>query len=368
MTLVFDAGLPRETAQTHALVIGVGDYPHRPFGLKNLSSPPKSAAMFLNWLTDNHNNPSAPLGTVELLRSPAEPATIRGVETTHDTATISNVQLAFDNWYDRCDQSADNVAIFYFSGHGLERGVDRILLAEDAGGSKNRTSYGAFNFTLTYLGLQECKANVQCFIIDACRDTNAKLANLIDEPSALKAANGRAVERRDAPILEATVGGRQAFGEVDTPTRFTEALVNALSGPGARLLNGQWVIEFDQLAQTIDLLLQVPGAPEQHCSREGRRWYGRTQLHYFRQPPLVSVQIACEPAEAMPLANLFVQDGGAMNMDSGTPPPLPAWTPQVPAGTYQIGATFLSQAFKNQQKAITVSPPFCPPVILSVTP
>ena len=57
---------------THAIVIGVGTYPHLNGGdperlsryhggLKQLSSPPESAREFTNWLLDEFHNPAKPL-------------------------------------------------------------------------------------------------------------------------------------------------------------------------------------------------------------------------------------------------------------------------------------------------------------------
>ena len=60
---LIDSGQP----VTHAIVIGVGDYPHlvngtgtltnKNGGLKQLSSPPESARTFCNWLLDDFHNP-----------------------------------------------------------------------------------------------------------------------------------------------------------------------------------------------------------------------------------------------------------------------------------------------------------------------
>jgi hypothetical protein len=66
-------------AATHAIVIGVGHYPHLPGGkgrpkfrahggMGQLKSPPESARVIARWLIENYAHPDKPLATVSLLR------------------------------------------------------------------------------------------------------------------------------------------------------------------------------------------------------------------------------------------------------------------------------------------------------------
>ena len=140
---------PRRTA----LIIGVGAYPHlrggtlfatEParyhLGMKQLDSPPVSAREFADWLiksgTSTHRNGAAPLGTVELLISSNDPNDASfiavGMTVAVEEATFYNIQKAFDRWFMRCDRHVDNIGVFYFCGHGLER-EKSWLLASDYG-------------------------------------------------------------------------------------------------------------------------------------------------------------------------------------------------------------------------------------------
>uniref|UniRef100_UPI003AF71AAD hypothetical protein n=1 Tax=Thiolapillus sp. TaxID=2017437 RepID=UPI003AF71AAD len=76
---LIDSGKPA----THAVVIGVGAYPHLNGGdpaaltdlhggLGQLSSPPVSARTITDWLLDSFNNPDKPLASVSLLVSEEE--------------------------------------------------------------------------------------------------------------------------------------------------------------------------------------------------------------------------------------------------------------------------------------------------------
>ena len=77
--LVYENPIPAGPA-THAIVIGVGDYPHLNGGAERktqdhenmgqLTSPPVSARQFASWLIESFHHPAKPLATVSLMLSP----------------------------------------------------------------------------------------------------------------------------------------------------------------------------------------------------------------------------------------------------------------------------------------------------------
>ena len=85
-----------------------------------------------SWLIGTRcTDPVTPLGSVELLLSwPGMGFANQPVE----GADRDAFGAAFDRWYARCDADPDNVALFYFCGHGCELG-DQLLLLEDFGHS-----------------------------------------------------------------------------------------------------------------------------------------------------------------------------------------------------------------------------------------
>ena len=199
MTLVFGNEELDNEPRTHAIVIGVGDYVHLPeiafdstnikntFGLTKLSSPPISAINFAHWLMGSKHvdgvekswglqNQNAPLGTVELLTTAPQFET-RTCSLTIEQPNISNIESAFHRWFQRGNTNKNNVALFYFCGHGVQKSdKDHLLLASDFGNSLNPWQ-DSFNFTKTYQGMVECQASVQCFFIDACRDESSSIRN-----------------------------------------------------------------------------------------------------------------------------------------------------------------------------------------------
>ena len=179
--LFFSTGKPGPGL--HALVIGVGAYAHLEGGsgteiedplrygnLGQLTSPPRSALAFANWLREsNHDRWKAPLATIELLISPApsdpDPA---GSSLIFPDATIDGILAAFDAWTQRCGSDANNVAVFYFCGHGLQS-EEQILLASDFGRYSNHFR-GAFAFDSTREAFLQRLPKTQCFFVDACRE------------------------------------------------------------------------------------------------------------------------------------------------------------------------------------------------------
>src|SRR5512132_2850689 len=189
MTLVVDRQV--DGPQVHMLAIGVGAYRHLPggaarvnhdtLGLKQLSGPPRAAAHFVDWVVGRMRHPTARLATVELLVSPAQPYTppepgSQPVDL--ELPSMANVAAAFERWYERCDRSADNVAVFWFCGHGVER-ESQFLLLEDFGRSELSLLENAVDIGTTYLGMARCKATAQYFFVDACREIPFQLLQML---------------------------------------------------------------------------------------------------------------------------------------------------------------------------------------------
>jgi hypothetical protein len=153
MSIVFNANLPPSQPQTHALIIDVGEYLHLPggpkhavspavpdFGLNQLTSTVVSVAYFADWLQTKLRNPTAPLGSINLLLSPKEytpndsaaerlgqPA---GTIVPVDLATSDLIRAAFGNWFLKLNNHSDNIGLFLFADHGLEA-AHRYLVPAD---------------------------------------------------------------------------------------------------------------------------------------------------------------------------------------------------------------------------------------------
>ena len=161
----------------HALVIGVSRYPHLiggggdpaqdPLMLGQVTTPADTAREIAGWRTTGYGNPARPLGSVELLLSDDQPA-VAGA----GPATMASIGQAVKRWRDRCSTQPDNIALFYFCGHGLAKD-EQYLLPEDFGDPALAGPWqNCIDFEGLRLGLRsECAARTQVFFVDACRET-----------------------------------------------------------------------------------------------------------------------------------------------------------------------------------------------------
>ncbi len=281
--LFFDSG--QAGPGTHALIIGVGGYPHLEGGtgtliedplrygnLGQLASPPRSALAFRNCLYESaHSAWKAPLATIEVLISPTpgDPEPSRPGSAFRD-ASIDGIQEAFDRWKDRCDSDPHNVAIFYFCGHGLE-GEEQILLASDFGRFPNNHFRGAFTFDFTRKGFLQCLPETQCFFIDACREVApgvvVGLSRVTAEPLIRPHAYGLRRCKYDL-TLQSSAPFERAFAPVGEVSYFTTALTSALKGAAASTDDsGDLVIRTDGVSSCIDELLMTASGRDQATAK-----------------------------------------------------------------------------------------------------
>lgn len=358
MSLIYRApNLVADQPQTHALVIGVGQYTHLDnvpqLRLGQLTSPLASAKAFARWLIDAPlKNPNAPLGTVDVLLAAstlqAQQMTLAdGSVGPVEDATYENIERAFDAWCERCNRP-NQVAIFYFCGHGLEK-EHLALLPADFGRSRSNPWNSAINFNKTRTGMQTtCKASVQCFFIDTCRQVDSQTLETSD-------FGGNSLRQNDLTGLHDTPTtltlfaaevGQSAYGEQNAPSRFTTMLLKALAGGGAFNRGGnQWVINLQSLTNGIVGLMQLANQEARNLQMtypllEGPNF--TRVIHHVDQCPSVLVKISCQPATALAAADLQLISSRQCYQ---RPPAAAPWQIQVEAGTYDIRAGFAHGEF-----------------------
>lgn len=372
MTLVTDNG--RDGPRVHVLAIGVGSYRHLPggseprvgqdlFGLRQLTGPPLSAQMFVDWVARIHH-PQAALGTIDLLisgqghRSADGPAEAAAIE----VPTAANVRAAFERWYAACDTDERNVALLYFCGHGVER-ESLFLLLEDFGASSLRLLENAIDIDQTYRGMARNRAREQYLFVDACREIPFQALRMLSG-SAMVLVTPELVgdPRLDTAMMLATSGGAKAYGLTGEATRFTRALIEALDGLGARLEGPQWVVDVPSVQRAITMLLRLGDeAPVQVPSMRGT---GVGVIHQLDRAPIVPIDLFCKPPTAFQGAVLTLQGLLMLPLSSGAPPwpsgptrTTTGWTAQVPADIYTLSVDFPAGELARQQKSLAVLPP-----------
>lgn len=368
MTTVFERITP-DQPQTHALIIGVGAYRHLlggsdrllddPMGLKQLSSPPVSARAMTDWLLKHFHNPELPLGSVELLLSPAAAYTSpSGEQLAIEAAVMHQIESAFDRWFKRCDTHAKNVAIFYFCGHGVMK-ENLVLLAEDFGESPSRLFKNAIDLEMTHLGMARCQARTQFFFTDSCRQVPSQILELRDvNAPALIDPLLRRQSSREAPIFYASSPDSRAYGLADQTTRFTAALLQSLDGVGSKKQLGHWVVTTNSLQMGITSLMeqlnQKPGVPKQQWKLGGEA-SGTRILHVLEAPPTVPVRIKITPPAAAAAAELQLLQNGEVQYRRL--PEAGDWEFTAQVGVYDVQVRVQSEQFHPVAEEIWIDTP-----------
>jgi hypothetical protein len=380
MSLVYPTSDPGVgTPQAHALLIGVGRYLHliggggplaiNHFNMSQLASPPASAQELANWLIDkrttSHLNPRVPLGTVELLLSPTDYTDAAGGRRTVDDATFANISAAFDTWFARCNRNPDNIGIFYFCGHGLEREA-AYLLASDHGDNSNRPWRNTINFTITEEGVRgAAKAKTFCWLIDACRNNPIDTSRWrsIDAP-ALYAPPIQQFLPRVSQVLRSTTLNDVAHGPPGGGISFfTAALIRCLDSLGASspLVGTRWRVTTESLRCAMEELMRrtpLPDGSLGKCDAGGSsNTFGQpTTLHALPGAARVLATITYDPEPALEFASLSVGRVGSTLMSRNPAPE--RWRLELEAANYDIRAHFPHQEYADDElRDQTLAPP-----------
>ena len=246
---------PSLVAGVHALIIGISEYPYledgsavvserlsNSGGLGQLEVCAKTAARFFDLLTSIGEIAGAPITTCRLLLSPRpdEREEVNSLSCNHyASADFEGLRTAIVNWGDDLyaggRTTEPNVALFFFSGHGVEHTASPAILARDifkqnaAGGGANR----AFAVESLSRAVKTFGIDRALFFVDACRDAPiiAQLLNIVGE-APLKPVSG-SNRRPDAVVcLQSTASGLKSYQhEQDPATIFGQAVLEALEGP-----------------------------------------------------------------------------------------------------------------------------------------
>jgi caspase domain-containing protein len=356
--------------QTHVLIIGVGEYPYlrggivadipAAMGLGQLTSPPVSAAALANWFLDDYNNPTAPLGSLEILLSPGPLVRPDTSAISVESATFDHIKTAFNAWDARAHTNARNIAIFYFCGHGMQK-EQALLLPEDFGEDQNQLWDRAINIDRTILGMEACNARSQLYLLDACREQPLDMLKFSSvDARTLKATKAPISDPRDAPVLRAAPPRGKAFADEGQVSHFTSSLIRCLNGIGADDHNGNaWVVDTASLGKGMKITMgriRLPNDRRGTCSVAGESHF-TTVLHHIPGDTEVLGFLECDPGTATALADFMI--------DNGMPPPLQRtrtdepWEFTLRSGTYNVTASFdPGTAFQPVvQKAQIARPP-----------
>ncbi|MDB5859727.1 MAG: hypothetical protein JWQ76_3416 [Ramlibacter sp.] len=365
MTTVYERQPPGGPG-VHVLAIGVGKYPHligggkkltdNPIGLGQLSSPPLSVKAVVDWFLGSlgqapaaFSNPVTPLGSVEALASadaPLEVAAPAG-PVQLEPATRDNVQAAFETWLARVVADTGNIGVFYFCGHGVMV-ADHYLLLEDFGKSSVLPWEKAFDMSNTMRAVERDARGALFFFVDACREVSKDIAlTLGANPLALKGVDlKKPVLRSSSSVIEATGEGKLAFAVEGKVSRFTEALLTAMSGycgvkgPGS----ATWDVDGEIIAGAVRKLLEKGNKTAKRRQVSDQTISGDSvPLLRLPTPPLVKVELDLTPEQMRVLSMMYLLSAKGVRKDH--PGAKGAFVVEVPRGMYSVGATALANQF-----------------------
>jgi hypothetical protein len=367
VSLVLDRNVAGPAA--HALVIGVGHYRYLSGGaeetpqailsigiLRQLTSPPRSAVAFANWLEATKDQWKVPIATIDLLVSPAQEDADAGVSgAAFQAATIDNIESAYTDWKARCNTDDASAAIFFFSGHGVEKG-EHFLLAEDFGKNPLNPWKGAFDFDSTRRAFHSTRSATQCFFVDACRKVTSKMLQQDVKVGPLEIVDFTDTAECEFDLtMKAAASNEAAHGKPKEPSYFTQALQVALGGGVAERENGKWLVESGQVVKRIYDVLGMIKADQSFKQRCKTEITASTTL-LETPPPNVHLRVHCTPALANAVAQFSCkkEPNGQPRTHAGTGAP---WELDVEAGVYSVKAEFPGNDFTDAGDLAEYNPP-----------
>lgn len=279
----------------HALLIGVSDDPNLPpvsvpasldagppdFGLRSLTGAASSADRLAQWLINHRDCFNVPLATCRLLISPsaAERAANPSLRNCVEKVDLTHAATAAREWQECAAKHPDNIAFFYFAGHGLQRRAgesvtDQVLLLSEFGDTQNTIFHHSFSAEDLIKSMAPGRpatpvakiARTQYFLFDACRSAPKALYEQYDSVpcSALFDVFARTSDdNRRILVLHAAEAASNAYSHPGGFTYLNEALLKCLNGGvGERdrvidLQRPRWNVTAGELERGIDYYLQA---------------------------------------------------------------------------------------------------------------
>lgn len=369
MPLIFDQSAA--TAQTHILIIGVGGYPYLSGGelerdnqrmfsrIKQLTPAPYSAKAMYDTVMEIHQggNWIAPLGSVDILISCPPGMQIDVAGHPYKTPTLQAIREAYNGWKSRCDRNEDNVAIFYFCGHGMEKTSD-YLLAQDFLESPGIPQEKAFNLNQTRTGFNSCKARNKLFFIDACREITADILNIPFDSYGLDDTPYLGLPGPYTFLQQSAVPRAKAWGRDFEITVYTKALVAALKGQASANHDGTgWIVDTGELNTKMNTLiseLNEIDRPPQSCTSETRE---PIPIIRHSAAPDVDLEVSTMPLQYMADTSFscYSSDNNTLVSERNAEPSV--WNFSVKSGAYKIVAQSITEPKFVRHDPFVANPP-----------
>ena len=345
MTLVFKR--PVSGPAVHAMVVGVGTYPYVDsdyanedipgalLGLGDLPNAVAGARLFADFLLRFADALPAPLASIELLMSDPGPPeagstfsppsdTIGSLHDPRDNDLVEPAreqltEAAGARWRDRLTEGPNkNFAVFYVCGHGAALPAHNFVFLEDLG-SKNPRWEPLLDLRALAAALNRT-ANVDnaYLIADACQVVVDALLPMfvpgyVESPRPLRLIP---VNERHPLIFKTLLivpgpMGSTTFADGNDAGRFTQLLVEALSGAAARNNSGQgdWSVMVDTLPRAIRHLAEIRWPDGAMNPQPAVPLVSDTPLVSFSNgAPEVPFRIRFDPSDGIIASKIWIDD------------------------------------------------------------
>ncbi|MGD0104110.1 MAG: caspase family protein [Rhodopila sp.] len=397
MTLVYQR--TSEGSGVHAFVVGVGSYPYaKPersaYGadtpkaltdVPDLASAPVGARLFADWLIANADNLALPLASVELALSAPSAAPAGacdyewkarlGVKTGVDprsSAAVSatdgtSVQQAGIAWAQRVLARDDQVAVFYICGHGTAIPTRSLVLLSDVAGPAPlpRSPWQPFVDVQHLAGVMSRMPQLGAgyLFIDACQElitdvVAGELDSSVGAGASLYFFTPRLTPSSNKVLLMVPGSmGQLAYDDgKGGGGRFTQVLVDALSGAAARNYTGmgQWGVHAENLPKSMKALYRLRGWPRDTFDPTTiKSLVTDTPIVRCPQPPLVPFAVRLQPLEAINVADEICLQDAARQPILVRKDRAEEWIDRVPA---RVGLCYVQATFGKGCRFVTAAP------------
>ena len=367
----------RKTVQEpgiHALIVGVSNYVNLPdhddpprkekWLLNQLTSPALSALKIFDFLQQNPLR--LPIKTIRLLLAPslvevrAEPRLLTVTSIRPNQETFKQFARS---WRDDANTNPDDMTIFYFAGHGVQRGDDGVLLLEDFrpdsdlpldGSCEIGNIRGGMGRTAGFANI----AMTQFYFVDACRTQEETLKNFLDPKSPpVFGVQLTGPERRVTPTMFSTVDGGFALGQDGKPSHFATALERAfLHGADESMdLNGRsvWPVTSVTIARSLELYYQNK---KLGGFSGGGGVMGTPVFRYLADPPDVDIAVQIQPDKLSEKCGIEIHDENGGPVGCCGPTAESQYETIVKAGIYRIeleSGLLTSSPYRSELKYLT---------------
>ena len=365
-SLIFNAKKQGKT--THAIVIGVGWYPHLPKGggkqladpqgLTQLTSPIASARAFATWLLSEFTSADRPLSTVRFLTSEKKPKPFANPKTGEarppTPATFAAIETAVKGWYDEGMKEEGSLLVFYYCGHGLGSESTMTLLPQDFAADPDNVLDTAIDFSTLRRGMNQCKAQNQAFFIDACRsqtDITRYSPTFAGRP--IKSPSALTTEKQQT-VFWSTRAGANAQGAKNKTSFYTETFLAGLRGMGADNSLAPWKVSTVSLAGAIKIDMQRRSLNQAPPAEPNDLFV----INDIVGAPKVPVSVLCLPEALRPKVKLSCRLADKVVLAQKKPDPKP-WVIEVDAMTeYVFGVVDTAgKALSIDKPKATIAPP-----------